>query len=550
VSARATAAVILAVLALPLFGPVPARAQEPPSASLDLAPSGELAPPGYRRGAAEVLATADAEARVRHERASHPRSYLRAYLLRPGRWQVALYAPPARPSERSEEIARVIVDDRTGRVLQVWTGQQVTWRMARGLPGAFGRAVNSPWIWIALCVAFVAPFARLPLRILHLDLAVLLAFSVSYAFFGAADIGVSVPSAYPLLAYLLARVLWIALRRPEYAPLRLLLPEGALLFGLAFGLAFRVALNVVNGNVIDVGYASVVGADHLLDGERVYGGFPADVAHGDTYGPIVYAAYVPWNLIWPWTGMWDDLPAAHAAAVAFDLACVAGLWLAGRRLRGPAFGLLLAYLWVTLPFTLLVANSGANDALVGALVLAAFLCTGRPVARGALAVIAGLSKFAPLALVPLFVTAGRGRVQSAFAAIGAGILVMAPVAFGDGLGRFADRTLGFQGERDSPFSIWGLYDLPGWLQTAATVAVALFAVAVAFVPSRRDDITVAALAVAVLIAVQLTVTHWFYLYLVWFLPLLLIALITPAVAAAPARSPSPGRRSRSAPGLR
>ena len=73
--------------------------------------------------------------------------------------------------------------------------------------------------------------------------------------------------------------------------------------------------------------------------------------------------------------MWDDLPAAHAAAVAFDLACVAGLWLAGRRLRGPGFGLLLAYLWVTFPFTLLVANSGANDALVGALVLAAFLCT-------------------------------------------------------------------------------------------------------------------------------------------------------------------------------
>ena len=46
-------------------------------------------------------------------------------------------------------------------------------------------------------------------------------------------------------------------------------------------------------------------------------------------------------------------------------------------------------------------------------------------------------------------------------------------------------------------------------------------------PSRRDDVTVAALGAAVLIALQLTVTHWFYLYLVWFLPLLLIALLTP-----------------------
>ncbi len=54
---------------------------------------------------------------------------------------------------------------------------------------------------------FVLPFLRPPLRLLHLDLAVLLAFSVSYAFFNAAELGVSVPSAYPLLAYLLARML-------------------------------------------------------------------------------------------------------------------------------------------------------------------------------------------------------------------------------------------------------------------------------------------------------------------------------------------------------
>ena len=37
----------------------------------------------------------------------------------------------------------------------------------------------------------------------------------------------------------------------------------------------------------------------------------------------------------PWSGTWDDLPAAHAAAIAFDLLTLAGLWLLGRRLRGP-----------------------------------------------------------------------------------------------------------------------------------------------------------------------------------------------------------------------
>ena len=72
---------------------------------------------------------------------------------------------------------------------------------------------------------FVLPFARPPLRLLHLDLAVLLAFSVSYAFFGAANLGVSVPSAYPLLGYLLVRMV-IAARRPPAPPPRLLVGPG------------------------------------------------------------------------------------------------------------------------------------------------------------------------------------------------------------------------------------------------------------------------------------------------------------------------------------
>jgi hypothetical protein len=53
------------------------------------------------------------------------------------------------------------------------------------------------------------------------------------------------------------------------------------------------------------------------------------------------------------------------------------------------------------------------------------------------------------------------------------------------------------------------------------------AIAVAFVPRRRDVVVVAALAAAVVIALQLAVTHWFYLYLVWFFPLVLVALLAP-----------------------
>src|SRR3712207_9004210 len=57
----------------------------------------------------------------------------------------------------------------------------------------------------------------------------------------------------------------------------------------------------------------------LAGGERLYGGWPPDNAHGDTYGPVTYAAYVPFELLLPWDGSWSDLAAAHAAAIAFDL---------------------------------------------------------------------------------------------------------------------------------------------------------------------------------------------------------------------------------------
>ena len=84
------------------------------------------------------------------------------------------------------------VDDATGAVLESWTGDQVAWTMARGYEGAFGRKVNAPWIWIPLCVLFLVPFVdpRRPLRLLHLDLLVLLAFGASHVFFNRGEIGV------------------------------------------------------------------------------------------------------------------------------------------------------------------------------------------------------------------------------------------------------------------------------------------------------------------------------------------------------------------------
>ena len=498
----------------------------------------DVPPKGRRLSAARVGAVADKIEKVRRERREWPRSTREVFMKGVDRWQVSYFArtPPGAPRK---EIAQVLVDDGSGRVLEAWTDYQVAWSMARGYPGAFGRIVNAPWVWIPLALLFVAPFLRRPWGMLQLDLLVLAGFSASTAFFNAARIDVAVPLLYPLLAYLLARMLWIGLRRGEAAvavarePLRLLVPIGWLAIAVIFLIGFRVALNITNSNVIDVGYAGVIGADRIVDGKALYGAFPKDNVQGDTYGPVVYLAYVPFEQAKSWTGRWDDLPAAHAAAITFDLLACLLLFLIGRRVRGPDLGVVLAYAWLTYPFTLYALMSNSNDTLVAALVLAAVWLAGSAPGRGAFVALAGLTKFAPLALAPLFATQDGLRLRPLLGYL-AGFGIAAALAFLPLLGHlewrtFWEQTIAFQAQRGSPFSIWGLYDPDvAWLnvaQRAVQAAAVLLALALALVPRRRDLVGLAACSAAILLALQLAVTHWFYLYIPWFFGLVMIALL-------------------------
>lgn len=539
-------------------GVLDARGQDPPDLLAPLArpPSDDAAPPGRRLTAAQVLALASAQPAVREERAGRPASYARVRLEGGERWRVSFLVPAASavagtprtgPSRPPREIAQVKVEDASGRVSETWTGVQVEWVMARGYPGAFGGPANAALLWLAGCALFLLPHLRRPLRLLHADLVALLAFSVSYAWFNAARIDVSVPLAYPPLVYLLVRTLVLALRRSrddgrgtEDAPLPLALSTRALGAGLGVLVALRVAVHAASANVIDVGYAGVIGADRLASGSALYGAFPLDNAHGDTYGPVLYLAYVPFELLLPWGGAWDGLPAAHLAAVGFDLLAVAALWWLGRRLRGPRLGLLLAWGWVTYPFTLVAANSSGNDALVAALVAASLAAAVSPVGRGAAVAVGGLTKFAPLLLAPALATyrgdgrpgrytrPGLGRPALVTAAVGVavGALLLAPVVVPVGIGTAWQRTLGFQDGGSWPFSVWGLHDLDTGRRVAQAAVVAL-ALTVAFLPRRRDVVVLAALGAAVLLALQLSLVHWFYTYLLWVLPLLLVALLAP-----------------------
>src|ERR671924_47479 len=102
------------------------------------------------------------------------------------------------------QIAKGLVDDRSGAVTEAWTGPQVAWTMARGYKGAFGgNELERLPIWLGLCALFLVVLA-----------------------------------------------------------------------------GFRVGLNLVaergesSTRVIDVGYAGVIGAHRIANGEAPYGHMP------------------------------------------------------------------------------------------------------------------------------------------------------------------------------------------------------------------------------------------------------------------------------------
>jgi hypothetical protein len=486
-------------------------------------------PAGYRLTAVQVERIAAQSPKIKDELRRHPTAIPYEYTKGPGRWQVSWFSI----GHPQVELAQVYVDDATGTITEAWTGFQVAWTMARGYPGAFGRRVNAWYVWIPMCLLFVAPFIPWRRRpsLLHLDLLVLLGFSISLAFFNRAEIGLSVPLAYPFLLYLLARMLLLAFGRGlPREPLRLLVPASWLAVAVVFLVGFRVGLNVTNSNVIDVGYAGVIGATKVLHGEHLYGGYPSNNANGDTYGPVNYYAYVPARAIFGWSGIWDNLPAAHAAAIAFDLLTLMGLYFLGRRIRGPTLGIVLAYAWAAYPFSLYVLSSNSNDSLVAMLAVLALLLIRSAPGRGIAGALGALTKFAPLALAPLLLRGEgdwprkRSLVVCALAFVLTTVVVMLPVLTENNLHAFWHDTISYQAQRGSPFSVWGLWGGLGVAQHLVQGAAAGLALIVAFVPRRRDVVTVAALAAAVLIALQLGVTHWFYLYIVWFFPLVIVAV--------------------------
>jgi hypothetical protein len=483
-----------------------------------------------------------------------------------GCWNVRVDWTPA------GEIASGRVDDRLGTVTEAWTGPQVAWKMARGGNGAFGGTkINSYSVWLGFCAAFLlglADFRRI-VSWRNLDLLMLLSFSVSLWFFNRGNIFTSVPLVYPPLVYLLARCAWIGATGRAVRS-TVVWPYWVLLAATVFLVGFRIGLHHESSNVIDVGYAGVIGAERIASGQSPYGHFPIEGSlkpcgpadadgeirnriqtngrcesanpQGDTYGPVSYESYLPGYWIGGWSGKWDTLPAARITAVAFDVLCLVGLALVGLRFGGPLLASVLPFAWAAYPFTQYVSSSNTNDAIPAAFLIWGFWLASSAWARGIFVALSSWTKFATLVVAPLWLTYPEVRRRpSRQLAFVAGFAIATAAAFSILLFEpspvhaahvFYDRTLKTQIDRESPFSLWdwrqyharGLPNLHV-LQRVLEAALVVASVALAFVPRRKSPLQLAALTAVLLIGFELVLTHWFYLYIPWFFPFAAFALL-------------------------
>ena len=481
-------------------------------------------PPGFATSAREAIAIASRVSEVRKAYRDYPGLQSEALVWDGSRWEVNF---------NQGGVCRVEVDvGPAGGIEAVWTGLQAQAYFARG---HFGGTFDNPIVWLTFGLLFLLPFLdpRRPLRRLHWDLLALLGFGVSYAFFNQGRVDASVSTVYPVLLYLLVRMLAIGFGRTRASGRAVpLAPTSLLLVGLVLLVGARIALNVTSDKVIDVGYASVVGADRVAHGRELY---VANDVHGDTYGPLAYVAYIPFEAVFPWKGEWDDVPAAHAAAITFDVLTILALLMIGGRMRagpeGLRLGLALAWAWAAFPFTLFGLMQNTNDGLIAMLLAFSMLALTSPLGRGALLGAGAAAKFFPGALVALYARGLGERNRRAAAATVASMGAIAVASFvlfipPGGLREIWDCTLGFQLGRSPDLSLWGIQSGIDWTQKLLEAAALLLTLGVAVYPrGRRTLVQVAALGAAVTIALQVPAGHWFYLYIPWFMPFALVALL-------------------------
>ena len=452
-------------------------------------PSGTVRPPGFTSTAQQAMKAAEATPGMQalHVRV-HPLD-VRALV-----WNTTTPSWWVDFSKGGRILAEVDLDPQ-GRVTHVWTGPEALATYARG---NYSPLFDNWWVVVPFALAFLVPFLNLRRwqRIVHLDALALLSFLVSYYVFDHVHLEAAVWLAYPPLIYLLGRLVMIGTGRspaPRWSPV---LSTKVLFAGLLFLTAARVALNFIDAPVSDVGFASVLGAHRIAHGLPLHYNDPG---HGDTYGPIAYLAYLPFERLWRFHGTWDYLPAAHVASMVFDLVTLGGLIALGTRLRpgaaGRRLGLSLAWVFAACPFTLLGLMQHTNDGLVAMLTVLGLLVFASPGARGAMLGLAAAAKFSPAALLPLYASPRRGGMRAmlkcgaaCLAVVALAVIVYLPPG---GLSEFYHRTLGFQFTRPDVFSPWALHPGLAPVKLALAISAVVFAAGLVWWPRERSLVQVA-----------------------------------------------------------
>jgi hypothetical protein len=300
-----------------------------------------------------------------------------------------------------------------------------------------------------------------------------------------------------------------------------------------------------------------------------------------TYGPVLYAAHIPTQLllgaqrnppeaaITSASYRWPPPLATQLTSFGFFVLGMAALFGIVRRYSGTDMALGVAAVWAASPF---VIGLGGDVAVVGglryishtapsALTLAAFLLLPFPFAAGAVLALAAGSLFYPVFIFPAWLGwyVWRDwrmalRFGIGFAAISAvlGAVVLSftsPSADQSAIGLFFESTFGHQegtatGQYGgSMFGFWGTNPRASALMQQPVVGSSfalrpiflLYGVLVAasfFLARGRTGPQLAAVTAAVTAGLQLWKTHGGGTYVAWYYPFLLIGVFTAAGAAA------------------
>jgi hypothetical protein len=465
-----------------------------------------------------------------------------------GKWTVHFFVDEAgsvggRPTDKGKEVAVAEIDDATWHLNYVWTGDQVGWLMARGEEGAYGKQANAWYVWLPLALAFALAFVRTDklYSLRNLDVVALLSFLISHSFFREGLVYEAVLLWYPPLIYLFLRTLLMGFGIAERVEKTSNFPTWVLFVLSALAGGLLLALNL-DSRVIDVGYAGVAGANLILHSNIPYGNMPPDVGTGDTYGPLNYLLYVPFVLLFGFSGHWDYLPAAHALTALAFVAGGVGLFITGWRLCGLKGAAALTFGWCAFPYTLYSANNNTNDIVVAAIsaIGLAAAAYSSALGRGA-SIFAGFSvKLYPIILAPLWMMHDGPKARRSivdFILGGVGVLVLSFwVLLLDGVGGgggplqalklFYEKTIAFQSTRETPWTIFSQVPALHFLQQPLLAIVVFLAFVVAVWPTRRTMRRLAAFSAALIIGFELTTSYWFYPYVTWFEPFVFLALLT------------------------